>query len=381
SGFVIDDSGLIATSYHVVSQATQARVRFQDGSSFDVVGYAAVQPENDLAIVKLAGTPANLTVMQLSAKRDPPRLSAVIAIGHPHGVEFSPYDGRVSRVLRSSQLPRRSREFLSSVLSVKYDQRWIQHTARIAEGNSGGPLIDSSGQVVGVNTWVDESSHFGYALHVEHLAKLHAAATEEIEPLADHARRETRVARLLQDLSAEKIQQLYAAAAEFSFQPRSERQDETVSQLAWALTAANLPGSFAPSGVLEKHLDEVEAAADGVIAKLTKRRWDGPGQIALINELAVEKIARPLSGLMLVATVKRVVEGERGSRGMLLQLAGMGQTLFIPLDGVLFSPEPGESFLVIGVNYNGGVVRYGDNPLQLITAPLIASRTFIPLGK
>ena len=62
-----------------------------------------------------------------------------------------------------------------------------------------------------------------------------------------------------------------------------------------------------------------------------------------------------------------------------MQLAGTEQMLFLPLDGSLFDAEPGTTCLVLGVNYDGKVVRYGENPLRLITAPVIASRSFVPL--
>ncbi|MBL9122972.1 MAG: trypsin-like peptidase domain-containing protein, partial [Planctomycetaceae bacterium] len=60
SGFVIDDSGLIATNYHVIDDAVKAEVQFNDGIRYGVEGYVALRPESDLAVLKLNGTPPNM---------------------------------------------------------------------------------------------------------------------------------------------------------------------------------------------------------------------------------------------------------------------------------------------------------------------------------
>ena len=62
---------------------------------------------------------------------------------------------------------------------------------------------------------------------------------------------------------------------------------------------------------------------------------------------------------------------------MLMQVAGQDQTIFIPLDGQIGNPPEGAHCLVFGVNYDGQVVRYGDNPLQLEVAPVIISEVVL----
>ena len=66
SGFVIDPSGLVATNYHVVSDAAKADVVFNDGTRFGVEGYVAVDRSSDLAIIKLNGVPVDVKSLELN---------------------------------------------------------------------------------------------------------------------------------------------------------------------------------------------------------------------------------------------------------------------------------------------------------------------------
>ena len=72
SGFVIDASGLVATNYHVMSDAAKADVVFNDGTRFGVEGYLAIDRRSDLAIIKLNGVPANVKALELRYGEGPP---------------------------------------------------------------------------------------------------------------------------------------------------------------------------------------------------------------------------------------------------------------------------------------------------------------------
>ncbi|MCA9161479.1 MAG: trypsin-like peptidase domain-containing protein [Planctomycetales bacterium] len=382
SGFVIDSSGLIATNYHVMAEATAAQARFNDGAAYDIAGYVAVRPDDDLAIVKLKQSPPSLTAMTLRRQDDPRQLSTVVAIGHPLGIDFSPVDGRVSRVLRTSELPSHSRQFLRQLMTGDADHRWIQHTAPISPGNSGGPLLNEQGEVVGINTWVDRQSSFGYALHAAHLAGLQPRADQPtpVEPLARYARKEARVARLLAELKPARVEELFTAGSAMQWRPADADQYETLQQLAWAITVVNLPNSLiGPGGLEDMRLRELTAVCDQIVIRLKQQKWNGPGQLLLVNEYAAEQIERPMAGLFFFGTIQREVTGPSGARGLIVELAGMNRELFVPLEGQLSIPAAGEQCLILGVNYDGHTVRYGNNPLQPITAPVIATRTLITI--
>jgi len=151
SGFVIDRDGLILTNDHVVTLATDrvgtVTVRFHDDPRqypATVVGRA---PAYDLALVKVNAPGKALTPLPLG---DSDRLQPgqkAIAIGNPFGLEFAVSEGVVSATGRTFA-PR------SGNLSTNV----IQTDAAVNPGSSGGPLLNSSGEVVGINTQILSSS-------------------------------------------------------------------------------------------------------------------------------------------------------------------------------------------------------------------------------
>lgn len=377
SGFIVDRRGLVATNYHVVAEATNARVRFKSGAAYEVAGYAAVDPHTDLAVLQLREPPRDLVPLEL-VERDPGRLAAVVAVGHPQGVDYSVFEGKVSRIVLTSELPGGSQRFLRQLIEGRRDHRWVQHTAGLSEGNSGGPLLDQQGRVVGVNTWVDRGARFSYALHVTHLREMLDELFPTPAPLAKFARRDARSLELLRQLTPEGLEELYARARRFDWRPQSDEEYATLQRFAWSITAIRLPGTLS-RGKLDDRLDGLAVVADRLTKQLADSTWDAVGQVTIINDHASERLFEPMAGLFFFATVERTVEGDDGARGAILRLAGENQQLFVPLDRELTLPEPGLQCLVLGVNYDGHTVRYGENPLRLVTAPVIATRTILPL--
>src|SRR4029450_3920288 len=140
SGSVLDKGGHILTNYHVVEGATEVRVTLANGESFDasLVGY---DPPNDMAVLKVNAPPEMLAPMQLG---DSSRLrvgQTVFAIGNPFGLERTMTTGIISSLNRS--LPTRSGGRMKSI---------IQIDAALNRGNSGGPLLDTRGRLIGMNT-------------------------------------------------------------------------------------------------------------------------------------------------------------------------------------------------------------------------------------
>ena len=142
SGFVIDSDGHIVTNDHVVDEASSVSVRFWNGASYKatVVG---TDPSTDLAVIKVDAPDSVLHPLTLA---DSSRLqvgSAAIAIGSPFGLEETVTSGIVSALHREMQAPNR--------FTINDS---IQTDAAINHGNSGGPLLNSSGQVIGVNAQI-----------------------------------------------------------------------------------------------------------------------------------------------------------------------------------------------------------------------------------
>ncbi|MBD0347916.1 MAG: trypsin-like peptidase domain-containing protein [Thermoleophilia bacterium] len=142
SGFVIDKTGHIVTNFHVVDRADEIRVSFSNNESVKatVVG---TDPSTDLAVLKVATDSRALTPLVLGNSDSVRVGDEVVAIGNPLGYQRTVTSGIVSAVGRSIQAP---------------DQRLIdqaiQTDAAINQGNSGGPLLDAAGRVIGVNTQI-----------------------------------------------------------------------------------------------------------------------------------------------------------------------------------------------------------------------------------
>jgi S1-C subfamily serine protease len=141
SGVIVDESGRILTSLHVVQGAQNVRVRFFDGSEA-TARVAQQQPERDLAIIEVPRIPDGVQVAILGGGVSPG--DEVIAIGSPFGL-----DGSVSMGVVSSLGRRFTVQSTGQVL-----ENMIQFDAAVNPGNSGGPLVDMAGRVVGIVTGI-----------------------------------------------------------------------------------------------------------------------------------------------------------------------------------------------------------------------------------
>jgi putative serine protease PepD len=147
SGFVIDKAGHVITNYHVVAGASRVRVSFSDNESMKarVVG---VDPATDVAVLQVKAPSRALHPIPLGNSDDVQVGDEVIAIGNPLGYDRSVTSGIVSAVGRSIQAP-------NQVSTIGHA---IQTDAALNHGNSGGPLLNADGQVIGVNAQIAPSA-------------------------------------------------------------------------------------------------------------------------------------------------------------------------------------------------------------------------------
>ncbi|MBY4899139.1 S1C family serine protease [Cupriavidus sp. AU9028] len=150
SGVVVTESGMVITSHHVVAGAHRLEVRFHDGHTAQAVMVQAI-PERDLAILQPASIPDDLPPATLGSSRDLAPGADVVAVGFPFGIGPSVSAGVVSGL---------DRQFVSPDTRESLD-RLIQFDAAVNPGNSGGPLINMNGEVVGIVTAILNPSQSG----------------------------------------------------------------------------------------------------------------------------------------------------------------------------------------------------------------------------
>ena len=163
SGFFISEDGLLMTNYHVIHGATIFKIWTYDRVYHYEAEVVAVDPIADLALLQVI-VPEHLNDLPFHYLTiDPTPMQPgeeVIAIGHPHGLDFSVSKGIVSHTDRRSRI-------------TSY-VRSIQSTAAINKGNSGGPLINMEGNVVGVNSMIvsptGEFNGLGHAVRADDVA-------------------------------------------------------------------------------------------------------------------------------------------------------------------------------------------------------------------
>jgi S1-C subfamily serine protease len=143
SGFVVDKAGHILTNFHVVDGAKQVRVSFSNGGSMKAT-IVGTDPSSDLAVLKIDASSRALTPLPLGDSDLIKVGDPVVAIGNPFGLDRTVTAGIVSAIQRAITAPN----------GYTIDHV-IQTDAAINHGNSGGPLLNGRGEVIGVNSQIE----------------------------------------------------------------------------------------------------------------------------------------------------------------------------------------------------------------------------------
>ena len=143
SGVLISETGIVLTNYHVIHRAEVIRVWFYDpnDSNYSYAKVIGIDPVADLALLQLELDPDTPPPVYLEIEQEVPVIaSSVVAIGHPVGLQWSVTTGTINHQERPGKI--------TPYVNV------IQHSAEINKGNSGGPLINENGDIVGINTYM-----------------------------------------------------------------------------------------------------------------------------------------------------------------------------------------------------------------------------------
>lgn len=164
TGFVWDALGHVVTNFHVIRDASGARVTLADQTSYkaELVGVFA---DRDLAVLRILAPAAKLRALPIGSSRDLIVGQKVYAIGNPFGLDQTLTTGIVSALNREIESVTR-----------RTIRGAIQTDAAINPGNSGGPLLDSAGRLIGVNTAIfspsGASAGIGFAIPVDEVNRI-----------------------------------------------------------------------------------------------------------------------------------------------------------------------------------------------------------------
>ncbi len=174
SGYLIDDSGIFATNCHVLAGATSANAVFSDNSSYPILGTYVIDAKRDIVIAKI--NCSGIKALRLSNTL-PRKGESVTAIGAPLGLDFTVTNGIVSAIRNADQMKESGGQV---------EGTWIQIDASLSPGNSGGPLINSQGEVVAMSTLASigfQNLNFGIS-SIDILATIEKAKSMPLTPLS-----------------------------------------------------------------------------------------------------------------------------------------------------------------------------------------------------
>ena len=174
TGFILSSDGYIATNKHVVANATKIGVILDDGSTYEDVELIGTDPINDFAIIKIKDV-KDLTPIKIGDSKTTNIGQQVVAIGNALGTyQNSVTSGIISgkgRSLTASDSSRTTYETLSDM---------IQTDAAINGGNSGGPLINAAGEVIGINTaYASQGNNVGFAIPINSVKGIMAGVLKD----------------------------------------------------------------------------------------------------------------------------------------------------------------------------------------------------------
>ncbi len=165
SGFLISRDGLVATNQHVIGTARPIKIELLDGTEFDVASVHAWDRHLDLAILKIDVGDRELPFLELADPASIEQGEPILGFGNPQGLKFSVVSGLVSAIRELDE------EF--RVEGETPDFPLIQIAMPIEMGNSGGPIVDLEGRVLGIVTIKNVATpNLGFAVPAEHLEPL-----------------------------------------------------------------------------------------------------------------------------------------------------------------------------------------------------------------
>lgn len=155
TGFFVSEDGLLVTNFHVIAEGSTAVVKFPDGKLFPVDRVLTFDKARDIALMKVSGDKFKTLTLGDSSRTQVGE--KVVAIGNPLFLESTVSDGIISGIRTGEQL----------------GGTFLQTTAPISHGSSGGPLLNMKGQVIGITTmFLKDGENLNFAVPINYAKQL-----------------------------------------------------------------------------------------------------------------------------------------------------------------------------------------------------------------
>ncbi len=169
AGVIVDPAGYVVTNNHVIDQASEITVKLSDGTPIRDVRVIGRDPLTDLAVLKMEGGPFTAAPWGDSGDLEPG--DSVLAVGNPFGLDHTVTSGIISATGRRARI------------SPLAHQDFLQTDTAVNPGNSGGPLVNMRGEVIGINTAIYGEQNLGISFAIPS-----AVARDVYEGLRKHGR-------------------------------------------------------------------------------------------------------------------------------------------------------------------------------------------------
>jgi hypothetical protein len=203
TAFLVDGKGTLVTALHVIrgrgGVVGAVEAVDKDGKSWAVSGVTAHDESVDLVRLRTAKVPKGAKPLALGGDQLPERGATVLVLGHPQGFQFVATNGIVSATHKTEKLPAAVRR--RGLVRSDPDVVWIQTTAPVAGGNSGGPMLDGKGKTIGVVQWITGAQGMNFGVHVASVRKL-LARPVKLERLEEFTKPDAEYAELMREFAS-----------------------------------------------------------------------------------------------------------------------------------------------------------------------------------
>jgi len=334
----------VATNHHVIADATtDARVRLKNGMVFTIEGVVADAPERDLAIVKLVERPIDMTILDIGYQGKPRLGMQVFACGHPYNVDFSLSKGIVSRVLTTQELTADNPQHPLAQIHAPSYMLWIQHDAILSPGNSGGPLLNEKGEVIGVNTFVHRLARYGFASHIQHLREMLQSGLGPVRPLKKAPPVVVEDVMPGRTIDPQQMKSLHEAAVAFGWQPRDPQQYQTLAELAKMMTVVKFVQVLGAGGEATPEIEAMATQADAMFKELRAQPWSAE-RCAALNRFAAARLDSAGEGVVFGAKVEQSF-----ASALILEVAGQKKKVLVQVGPDLVAPPSGTPVVVLAL--------------------------------